>query len=52
METAQYLLMNYYPDTSIDTEIAVRAIANKVSREQDFVLFQLRRRMDERFSTD
>ena len=32
METVDYLLDNYYPGTSIDTEIIVRSVANDVQR--------------------
>ena len=45
MRGSEYLLNEYYPHTSIDTEIIVRTVANEVQRQQDFVIFQLKQRM-------
>ena len=47
METSEYLLNEYYPTTSIDTEIIVRSVANDIQRNQDYVIFKLKQKMME-----
>lgn len=37
--TSEYLLNDYYPKTSIDTEVIVRNVAADVKRSQDHLIF-------------
>ena len=39
MNASEYLLNEYYPTTSIDTEIIVRSVANDIQRNQDYIIF-------------
>ena len=41
INAADYLLESYYPETSIDTEIIVRSVADDVKRQQNYVLYRL-----------
>ena len=41
IQSADYLLDHYYPNTQIDTEIIVRSVANDVKRQQNYVLYRL-----------
>ena len=34
----------YYPKTSIDTEIIVKNVANELKRSQDYLIFQIKKR--------
>lgn len=43
-ETGEYLIDEYYPHTSIDTEIIVKNVATELKRNQDFLIFQVKRR--------
>lgn len=45
MNASGYLLENYYPKTSIDTEIIVKSVANEIQRNQDYLIFQVRQKM-------
>lgn len=47
--TSEYLLSEYYPHTSIDTEVIVRNVAQEIKRSQDHLLFQLHKRETTRF---
>jgi hypothetical protein len=38
-ESSEYLLNEYYPKTSIDTEVILRNVAADVKRQQDHLLF-------------
>lgn len=42
--SSEYLLDEYYPKTSIDTEVIVRNVANDIKRSQDHIVFQIRKR--------
>lgn len=42
--SSEYLLNDYYPKTSIDTEVIVRNVAADVKRSQDHLIFQIRKR--------
>ena len=35
----EFLMNEYYPKTSIDTEIIVRNVANEIKRNQDYLVF-------------
>lgn len=41
MESADYLLEQYYPKTQIDTEVIVRSVVSDVKRQQNYVLYRL-----------
>lgn len=43
-QAGEFLLNEYYPKTSIDTEIIVRNVANEIKRNQDYLIFQLKKR--------
>ncbi len=43
-QSSEYLINEYYPKTSIDTELIVKNIGNEVKRNQDYLLFQLKKR--------
>lgn len=43
-KTGEYLIDEYYPSTSIDTEIIVKNVANDIRRNQDYLIFQVKRR--------
>jgi hypothetical protein len=43
-ETGEYLIDEYYPKTSIDTEVIVRHVANDVKRSQDSLILQIKKR--------
>jgi hypothetical protein len=43
-KTGEYLIDEYYPKTSIDTEIIVRNVANDIKRNQDYLIFQVKKR--------
>jgi hypothetical protein len=42
--SSEYLLNEYYPKTSIDTEVIARNVAAEVRRNQDHLVFQIRKR--------
>ena len=41
MQTADYLLKEYYPNTQIDTEIIVKSVAADVKKQQNYILYRL-----------
>jgi len=41
---SEYLMANYYPKTSIDTEVIVRNVAADIKRLQDHLIFQVKKR--------
>lgn len=43
-KTGEYLIDEYYPKTSIDTEIIVKHVASDIKRNQDYLIFQVKRR--------
>ena len=43
METATYLLTDYYPNTQIDTEIIVKSVATDIQKQQNYILYRLLR---------
>lgn len=43
-KTGEYLIDEYYPSTSIDTEIIVKNVAAELRRNQDYLIFQVKRR--------
>ena len=45
--TSEYLLNDYYPRTSIDTEIIVKNVAADIKRSQDHLIFQIVKREKE-----
>lgn len=51
-DTGEYLMNEYYPHTSIDTEIMVKNVANEIKRNQDYLLFQVKKRQaNDQFET-
>ncbi len=42
--TSEYLINDYYPKTSIDTEVIVRNVAADIKRSQDYLVFQVKKR--------
>jgi hypothetical protein len=36
---SEYLINDYYPKTSIDTEVIVRNVAADIKRSQDYLVF-------------
>jgi len=42
--SSEYLLNEYYPKTSIDTEVIVRNVAAELKRSQDHLIFQVKKR--------
>jgi hypothetical protein len=42
--SSEYLLNEYYPKTSIDTEVIVKNVAAELRRSQDHLLFQVVKR--------
>jgi hypothetical protein len=36
---SEYLINDYYPKTSIDTEVIVRNVAAEIKRSQDYLVF-------------
>ena len=38
-QTGEFLINEYYPKTSIDTEVIVRGVANDIKRNQDYLVF-------------
>jgi hypothetical protein len=42
--SSEYLLNEYYPKTSIDTEVIVKNVAADVKRSQDHLIFQILKR--------
>ncbi|TNV84627.1 hypothetical protein FGO68_gene12041 [Halteria grandinella] len=42
--SSEYLLNEYYPKTSIDTEVIVRNVAADLKRSQDHLVFQIKKR--------
>jgi hypothetical protein len=42
--SSEYLLNDYYPKTSIDTEVIVKNVAADVKRSQDHLIFQILKR--------
>lgn len=42
--TGEFLINEYYPKTSIDTEIIVKNVANELKRNQDYLIFQIKKR--------
>ena len=45
--TSEYLLADYYPKTSIDTEVILRNVANDIKRSQEHLIFQVKKRETE-----
>ncbi|CDW87342.1 UNKNOWN [Stylonychia lemnae] len=43
-KTGEYMIDEYYPKTSIDTEVIVRNVANDIKRNQDYLIFQVKKR--------
>lgn len=41
MDTANYLLTDYYPSTQIDTEIIVKSVAADIAKQQNYILYRL-----------
>ena len=41
MDTANYLLTDYYPNTQIDTEIIVKSVAADIKKQQNYILYRL-----------
>ena len=41
MDTANYLLTEYYPNTQIDTEIIVKSVAADIKKQQNYILYRL-----------
>ncbi len=39
LQTGEYLINEYYPKTSIDTEVIVKNVANEIKRSQDYLIF-------------
>ena len=37
--SSEYLISEYYPKTTIDTELIVKNIGNEVKRNQDYLMF-------------
>lgn len=44
-KTGEFLIDEYYPKTSIDTEIIVRNVANEIKRSQDYLIFLVKKRV-------
>ena len=42
--SSEYLMANYYPKTSIDTEVIVKNVAADIKRSQDHLIFQVKKR--------
>lgn len=42
--TGEFLINEYYPKTSIDTEIIVRNVANEIKRNQNNLIFLVKKR--------
>ena len=43
-QTGEFLINEYYPKTSIDTEIIVKNVANEIKRNQNYLIFQVKKR--------
>ena len=43
MDTATYLLTDYYPNTQIDTEVIVKSVASDIEKKQNYILYKLLR---------
>ncbi len=49
-ETSNYLMNDYYVQTSIDTEVIVRNVAKEIKHNQDYLVFLIKRRqVDNKF---
>ena len=44
MESADYLITEYYPKTQIDTEIIIKTYADNAKWKQNYVLYNLLKR--------
>jgi hypothetical protein len=42
--SSEYLLSDYYPKTSIDTEVILKNVASDLKRSQDHLIFQVKKR--------
>lgn len=49
-ESSEFLINEYYPKTSIDTEIIVKNVAEDLKKNQNYLIFQIKRReLDDKF---
>ena len=42
--SSEYLISEYYPKTSIDTEVILKNVANEIKRQQEHLIFQVKKR--------
>ena len=40
LETAEYMIKEYYPTTAIDTEVIIRQVIDEVDRGHNYLLYQ------------
>ena len=46
MSAANLLIEKYYESTSIDTDVIVKKVANQVQKQQDYLVYMVKKRMN------